>query len=68
MITIINLLDSKYVDQNGTKVLKQLVELALKSTDTKPTNCINGSTCIEVDTGKLYIFDESASAWTEIGG
>lgn len=45
-----------------------LTEYAVLSTDTKPTSCLNGSMAMEVDTGKLYVFDESASTWTEIGG
>ena len=50
--------------QNG----KKLVSLALKSTDSKPTSGVmNGSTCIEVNTGKKYVYDEEGSQWTEIG-
>lgn len=37
------------------------------STDTKPTNCTNGSIFIELDTTKSYIFDASTTIWTEIG-
>ena len=49
--------------QNG----KKLVSLALKSTDSKPTSGVmNGSTCIEVNTGKTYVYDEEGSEWTEI--
>ncbi len=36
------------------------------STDTKPTNCTNGSIFIELDTTKSYIFDASTTIWTEI--
>lgn len=39
------------------------------STDTKPTeNVINGSTFIEVDTSKVYFFNEDASVWEQVGG
>ena len=49
--------------QNG----KKLVRLAFKSTDSKPTTGImNGSTAIEVNTGKQYVFDEESGDWTEI--
>ena len=49
--------------QNG----KELVQLAFKSTDSKPTTGImNGSTGIEVNTGKKYVFDEESGEWTEI--
>lgn len=61
MITKINI----KATSNG----KELVDLALKSTDSKPTTgIINGSLCIEVNTGKLFVFDEDATTWTEIGG
>lgn len=38
-----------------------------KSTDTKPVqNVPNGSTYVEVDTGKKYIFDGTAGEWNEV--
>lgn len=36
------------------------------STDTKPTNVSNGSTCIEIDTGNGYLFDADGKQWKEI--
>ena len=37
------------------------------STDEKPTeNINNGSTLVEIDTGKRYIFDASSLAWNEV--
>lgn len=61
---MITIMETKKIVNN-----KQLVDIACLSTDTKPTTGImNGSMLIEVNTGKLYVFDESASAWTEIGG
>ena len=37
------------------------------STDTKPTDGItNGSMCLEMDTGKIYAFNEAASTWIEV--
>ena len=44
---------------------KQNVYIALPSTDTKPTDVATGSTCVEVDTGKHYVFDEDSGEWTE---
>lgn len=42
-------------------------DVRLLSTDTKPTEHIhNGSTCIEMDTGKIYMFDEDNSLWREV--
>jgi hypothetical protein len=36
------------------------------STDEKPVVGIkNGSTCLEMDTGKLYMFDEANRVWYE---
>ena len=45
---------------------KELVEIACLSTDTKPTNVCNGSLCLEMDTGKVYAFNETASTWVEV--
>ena len=39
------------------------------STDTKPQlNIANGSQMIEMDTSKIYFFDESSGQWLEFGG
>ena len=55
--------NNKSVFTNG----KTLVESTCLSTDTKPTDGIaNGSICIEMDTGKIYMFNESGSAWVEV--
>lgn len=36
------------------------------STDTKPTdNVANGSTFVEIDTQKFYIYDEDGGDWVE---
>lgn len=36
------------------------------STDEKPVEGVmNGSCLIEMDTGKVYFFDEAGKAWTE---
>lgn len=41
-------------------------EFAGLSTDEKPTEGIsNGSSFIEMDTGKTYFFDEESSSWIE---
>ena len=46
---------------------KILVEAVCLSTDSKPTTGIaNGSMCIEMDTGKIYAFNEAGSAWIEL--
>lgn len=37
------------------------------STDAKPINNIkNGSTLIEIDTGKKYLFDGATKTWIEV--
>lgn len=42
------------------------------STDTKPTGgIVTGSMFVEIDTGKVYLYNESGAAghkWVEIGG
>lgn len=36
------------------------------STDTKPTDCTNGSVFIELDTAKIYLFNEATLTWHAI--
>lgn len=36
------------------------------SSDTKPTDCPNGSTFLEMDTRKVYAFDKANAAWLEL--
>ena len=44
-------------------------EYAGLSKDSKPTAGVrNGSSFIEMDTGKVYLFNEAAGEWVEIGG
>lgn len=38
------------------------------SSDTKPTNVANGSMLLEMDTGKVLMFDADGEAWLEFGG
>jgi hypothetical protein len=41
-------------------------ELSLTSSDEKPTQGIaTGSICIEVDTGKVFFFNEATGTWVE---
>lgn len=47
------------------------LEIRGLSTDTKPTkvnnrSIINGSTFIEIDTGKLFIYDLENEQWKEV--
>lgn len=45
---------------------KPLVTVYCLSTDSKPTNVANGSSCIEINTGKAFLFNEGGSAWVEV--
>ena len=45
---------------------KGLIQGACKSTDTKPTIYANGSMCIEMDTGDLYMYDETSETWNKL--
>lgn len=48
---------------------KRYISAAGLSTDEKPLeNLITGSVFSEIDTGKLYKFDEAGNAWIEQGG
>lgn len=45
---------------------KALAEIALASTETKPTDGLaTGSTITEADTGKTFVLDEDSATWTE---
>ena len=46
---------------------KSYIEAACLSTDDKPTDGIaNGSIILEMDTKKVYMFDEAGDTWREI--
>lgn len=38
------------------------------STDTKPSDCMNGSKFLEMDTSKVYIYDKQGDEWIELAG
>lgn len=45
---------------------KCYVEISCLSTDTKPVDgIVTGSICLEVDTGKVYFFDEDGDTGEE---
>lgn len=44
---------------------KSLVEAVCTSEDEKPTIFSNGSLCMEMDTSKMYFFDEANCIWRE---
>ena len=53
--------------EKGFTADKRYIEAFGLSTDTKPTsNIITGSVFVEVDTGKAFLFNETASAWVEV--
>ena len=54
---------------SGNRDVVQYMEFAGLSTDTKPTEEVaTGSVFLEVDTSKVYFYDESTSTWLEAGG
>ena len=54
---------STYMGILGT----QPYDIRCMSTDEKPTvNIPNGSTCIEIDTGKVYMYDITGNEWHEV--
>ena len=51
----------------STSESEREVELRGLSTDDKPTdNVANGTTFIEIDTGKMYLYDAENEQWQEI--
>lgn len=44
----------------------EYIELTCLSTDTKPTTrVLGGSIAVEVDTGKVFFYDEAGTQWVE---
>ena len=61
--------DPKILHERIISGKKRYVELAGVSTDTKPeTDICTGSVMIEVDTGKVYLFNETSCSWVLFGG
>lgn len=57
------------IASNGSFKFKTYFEGKCLSTDTKPTeDVVNGSVLLEMDTSKIYMFDESGIQWMEVGG
>ena len=57
-----NLVENTFTDN------KRYIEAAGLSTDSKPTSgIVTGSVFIEVNTGKVYLFDEASGSWQEVG-
>ena len=59
---------SQYIFTDGTSFV-QLAELYGTSNDDKPTTgYATGSSFVEVDTGKLFLYDEESGDWSEVSG
>ena len=62
----------KVVDSANPDEIKVVVHLAGLSTDTKPidVNYATGSDMLEVDTGDVYLYDETTDSgkWWPFGG
>lgn len=66
MVTIYRVEQNRLDDDNNLEV-----ELRGLSTDTKPTTLVgkpvaNGSVFIEIDTGKVYMYDLTNQTWNEV--
>lgn len=56
------LVENKFSDN------KKYVELYGTSSESKPTTgIVTGSVFVEVNTGKVFLFNEDSSAWVEMG-
>ena len=59
--------DMKIIEQKVLNDGTYLVKAAGLSTDTKPTrNISTGSIATETNTGDVYMYNESSSAWAKI--
>ena len=62
---MVRVVDERLMTNDG----KRLITAYGKSTDDKPTrDVITGSLFVEVDTGKVYFFDEDSGTWLDSGG
>ena len=62
-------IEYKFVNPTADNGNNKYMEIAGLSTDSKPTTgLITGSLFLEVDTGKIYAYDEISETWTQIGG
>lgn len=61
MITAIKNFNTFTADGESVTVIKY----AGLSTDTKPTDCANGSTFVEIDTSDEYMFNGAAGTWVK---
>ena len=68
MITIYNTnYDKNYTNRGTTMVeLRGLSTDGEKPTDIEGTPIGNGSTFIEIDTGKIYMYDQENQQWQEV--
>ena len=66
MITLYKTADQREVKGKYFKSNEPGVELRGLSTDNKPTDVPNGSIFIEMNTGKILIFDEDNLTWREL--
>jgi hypothetical protein len=74
---MVSYIDRKYdttLFTGGSLVNSYIYSFTGMSTDTKPTRTYkntqiqNGSQFLEMDTGKVFMYNEAAHAWVEFGG
>lgn len=74
---MVSYIDRKYdttLFTNGSIVNSYIYSFTGLSTDTKPTRTYkntqiqNGSQFLEMDSGKLYMYNETSHTWVEFGG
>ena len=74
---MVTYIDRKYdttLFTGGSLVNSYIYSFTGLSTDTKPTRTYkntqiqNGSQFVEMDTGKVFMYNETGHAWVEFGG
>lgn len=50
----------------GDATPRAILEYRGLSTDAKPVGAINGSAYIEIDTGKVFLYDAIGQTWHEV--
>lgn len=60
----VRIIETRYIAPD-----KSYIEAAGPSSATKPTaGIVSGSLFMESDTGDVYVFDETSTTWTQLGG
>lgn len=64
----VRVLKQKHLTVDGSKYYRELAGTSTQRATYPIASLGAGSTWIETDTGTVYVYNEAAGSWTEIGG